>query len=237
MLNLQWKNIWTDEELYKLQISTVSKFLKCEDQYAVEAAVEFAKYLNYKGLNSDNYPLFMEMLKEENHNVTDALIGDSNAFDFFEEIQPSYYLIDYCFKLLYQYSPGGVYDKTLEVIFGILYRNYHRAKEGYKLYPLTIENLNSLGKFLDKSKKQTDGVNRFILDILGDIAEYTSRFGDEADEEINKIAAHAVAIRNAFFDRRLDMSNVLPEEILVRKDYKRTAINPRKRVPFKETKK
>jgi len=237
MLNLQWKNIWTDEELYKLQISTVSKFLKCEDQYAVEAAVEFAKYLNYKGLNSDNYPLFMEMLREENHNVTDALIGDSNAFDFFKQIQPSYYLIDYCFKLLYQYYPGGVYDKTLEIIFGILYRNYHRAKEGYKLYPLTIENLNSLAKFLDKSKKQTEGVNRFILDILGDIAEYTSRFGDEADEEINKIAAHAIAIRNAFFDRRLDMSNVLPEEILVRKDYKKSAINPRKRVPFKDTKK
>jgi len=237
MLNLQWKNIWTDEELYKLQINIVNKFLKCEDQYSVEAAVEFAKYLNYKGLNSDNYPLFMEMLKEENYNVTDALLGDNDAFDFFKEIQPSYYLIDYCFNLLYQYSPGGVYDKTLEIIFGILYRNFHRAKEGYKLYPLTIENLNSLGKFLDKSKKQSEGVNRFILDILGDIAEYTSRFGDEADEEINKISAHAIIIRNAFFDRRLDMSSVLPEEILVREDYIKTSINPRKRVPFKEAKK
>ena len=237
MLNLQWKNIWTDEELYKLQISAINNFLKCDNPYSVEASVEFAKYLNHKGINSDNYPLFMEMLKEENHNVTDALIGDSNAFDFFKEIQPSYYLIDYCFNLLYKYSPGGVYDKTLEIIFGIIYRNFHRAKEGYKLYPLTIENLNSLGKFLDKSKKQSEGVNRFILDILGDIAEYTSRFGDEADEEINKISAHAIAIRNAFFDRRLEMSSVLPEEILVRKDYNKTSINPRKRIPFKEEKK
>ncbi len=236
MLNLQWKNIWTDEELYNLQISVINKFLKCENQYSVEAAVEFARYLNYKGLNSDNYPLFMEMLEEENHNVTDALLGDSDAFDFFKEIQPNYYLIDYCFKLLYKYSPGGVYDKTLEIIFGILYRNYHRAKEGYKLYPLSIENLNALGKFLDKSKKQTEGVNRFILDILADIADYTSRFGDEADEQINKIAAHAIAIRNAFFDRRLEMSSVLPQEILVRKDYKKTTVNPRKRVPFKEAK-
>jgi len=236
MLNLQWKNIWSEEELYKLQVESVSKFLKCSNKYSVEAAVEFARYLNFKGLTSDNYPLFLEMLREENHNITDALIGDNVAFDFFKSIQPNYYIIDYCFKLLYQYSPGGVYDKTLELVFGIIYRNYHRAKEGYKLYPITIENLNSFGKFLDKSKKPTDGINKFILNILADIAEYTSMFGEKSDEEINKIAAHAIAIRNAFFDRRLEMSSVIPEEILIRKDYVKTTINPRKRIPFKEKK-
>jgi len=234
MLNLQWKNIWSDEELYKLQVGTVTRFLRCDNQYSVEVAVEFANYLNSQGLNSDNYPLFLEMLKEENHNVTDALIGDNDPFNFFNDIQPNYFLIDFSLQLLYHYSPGGVYDKTLEIIFGILYRNYHRAKEGYQLYPLSIENLNAIGKFLDKNKKQTDDSNRFILDILADIADYTAQFGEEADEKINKISAHAIAIRNGFFDRRLEMDSVLPEEILERKDYKKTTINPRKKIPFKE---
>ena len=232
MSRLHWTDIWTEEELIKLQIKSVSKFLKCDTQHSVEVAVEFAKFLHSKALNSDNYPLFLELLKEENHNVTDALLGDANAFNFFKEVQPNYYIIDFCFKMLYKYSVGGVYDRTLELIYGILYRNYHRAKEGFSLYPLSIENLNSLGKFLDKSKRQNEGINRFILDIFSDIAEYTSQ--KEEDEEINKIAAHAIDIRNAFFDRRLEMNSVMPPEILEKKNYMETSINPRKIKPFAE---
>ena len=235
MSKLHWTDIWTEEELTKLQIKSVSQFLKCDTQHSVEAAVEFAKFLNTKGLDSDNYPIFLELLKEENHNVTEALLGDANASDFFKEVQPNYFIIDFCFKMLYKYAVGGVYERTLELIFGILYRNYHRAKEGFTLYPLSMENLNSLGKFLDKSQKQNEGTNRFILDILADIAEYTSQ--NEEDEEINKVSAHAISIRNAFFDRRLEMSSVMPEEILERKNYIETSINPRKIKPLAKSNK
>jgi hypothetical protein len=228
---MQWINVWTDEEIKKLQLETVNAFLQCDNQPAVEITVEFAKYLRDVGLTSDNYPLFLALLEEENSNVTDALIGDSCAFDFFKEIQPNYFIIDFCFSTLYKFSPGGVYDRTLELIFGIIFRNYHRAREGFWLFPLSIENLNALGKFLDKSKGQNEGNNRFILDILADISEYTSQ--DENDE-INQIASHAVAVRNAFFDRRRDMKSVIPEEILVRKNYTETLVNPRKAKPFGE---
>ena len=231
MINLQWTNIWSEKELSDLLVNAVTRFMKCDSQHSVEAAVEFAKYLNMKKLDSDNYPIFLELLKNENGNVTDALVGEDNVFEFFKNVQPNYYIIDFCFKVLYKYSPGGVHDKTLELIFGVLYTNYHRAREGFILYPITIENLNSLGKFLDKSKKQSDNVNRFILDILSDIAEYTTQ--DENDE-VNKISAHAIAIRNAFYDRRLEMSGVMPEEILERKNYMETLINPRKTGPFAE---
>jgi hypothetical protein len=230
MTTLHWTDIWTQEELEKLLIHSVSDFMKCNTQHSVEAAVEFAKFLNAKGLNSDNYPIFLQLLKHENHNVIEALLGDADAFAFFREIQPNYYLIDFCFTMLRAYAVGGVYERTLALIFGILYRNYHRAREGYSLYPLSIENLNALGKFLDKEKNQNEGVNRFILDILADIAEYTSQF--EEDEEVNVIASHAVAIRNAFFDRRREMSSVMPPEILTRADYRKTSINPRKTKPF-----
>lgn len=225
MLNLQWKTMWSEEELYELQVDTVTRFMKCDSQHSVEASVEYAKYLNMKKLDSDNYPIFLEILRNENSNVTKALVGEEKAFTFFNNVQPNYYIIDFCFQLLYNYSPGDVYDLTLELIFGVLYMNFHRAKEGYALYPLTIEHLNSIGKFLDRSKKQSEGVNRFILDILSDIAEYTTQ--DETSE-INKISAQAIAIRNAFYDKRLEMDSVMPEEILVRKKYKESLINPRK---------
>ena len=76
--------------------------------------------------------------------------------------------------MLRSYAPGGVHDLTLELIFGILYRGYHSAKEGHALYPLSIEDVNAVGKFLDKSHDQNHPINRFILDILADIAEYRS---------------------------------------------------------------
>jgi len=198
MIKIEWINLWSKEDLYNLQVNAVTKFMKCDTQPGVETAVEFAKLLDSEKLDSDNYPIFLEILREENYNVTRALLGKENAFDFF--------------------------------IFGILYRNYHRAKDGYVLYPLSIENLNSIGKYLDKSKKQEEGVNRFILDILSDIADYTSQF--EEDEEINKVSSHAIEIRNAFFDKRLEMKDVMPQEILERKNYMETSINPRKTKPF-----
>jgi hypothetical protein len=133
--------------------------------------------------------------------------------------------------MLYKYPVGGVYDRTLALVFGIVFRNYHRAREGFWLYPLSIENLNSLGKFLDKSKGQNEGNNRFILDILADISEHTSQ--DENDE-INRIASHSVAIRNAFFDRRRDLRSVLPEEILARSSYAETLVKPRRTRPLGE---
>ena len=229
MPEMNWENLWSDEELYALQLEAVNAFLKCDAPETVEMSVEFAKFLNHVGLNADNYSIFLELLREENSHVTDALLGNRKAFDFFKEIQPSYYLIDVCFKMLYSYSVGGVYDKTLELIFGIIYRNYHRAREGFLLYPLSVENLNSIGKFLDKSKGQNEGNNRFIVDILGDIAEYTSQ---DQNNPVNEISSHAIAIRNAFFDRRREMKSVIPEEVLFRKNYAQMRINPRKPKAF-----
>jgi len=126
-----------------------------------------------------------------------------------------------------------VYDLTLELIFGILYRNYHSAKEGHALYALTIEDVNAIGKFLDKKKDQTDPINRFILDILADIAEYTSI--NNEDPVVDKNSSHATSIRNAFFDRRREMSGVMPPEILFRTDYDTTLVKPRSTRKFTET--
>lgn len=230
MLHFPLLTFWTEEDLYKLQVQAVSWFLKCDSPQSVEATAEFASYLASIGLNSDNYPLFLEILRNENSFVVDALLGDAKAFDLFTKVQPNPYIISFCFEMLRQYSPGGVYDKTLEMIFGILYRTYHSAKEGQALYPITIEDINAVGKFLEKSKDQNDSINQFILDILGDIAEYRSL--NNEDPAVDKISAHAVSIRNAFFDRRRALSSVMPAEILVRKNYEETLMKPRKQRKF-----
>lgn len=233
MLHFPILTFWKEEDLYKLQVEMVSRFLRCDTPFAVETSIEFAGFLHDLGLDSDNYPLFLEILRDENHHVVDALLGKENAFELFTRVQPNYYILDFCFHLLYKHPPGGLYSRTLEIIFGILFRNYHNAKAGYGLYPLTLENVNSIGKFLDKTKDQSDPINRFILDILADIAEFRSI--NNEDPNVDKLSSHAVAIRNAFFDRRKTLGSVMPEEILVRTDYREKTVTPRKQIKLKDT--
>jgi len=226
MLQFPLLKFWDEEDLYKLQVQAVSRFMKCDTPQAVEASVEFARYLSDQGLDPDNYPLFLEILRDENSHVTEALIGGEKAFDLFTRVQPNPYIVRFCFQILRAYRPGGVNDLTLELIFGILYRAYHSAKEGNALHRLSIEDVNAVGKFLDKGKPQTDSINRFVLDILADIAEYRSL--NSEDPAVDKNSSHATAIRNAFFDRKLAMTSVMPPEILARGNYLATTVKPRK---------
>jgi hypothetical protein len=230
MLNLNWTKIFSEEELFAMRVNAVTRFLSCETAQAVEASIELAKYLNQKGLNSQNYPLVLELLREENFNVIEALLTKTEAFTYFTKVQAGPYIIDFALRMLDKYPPGRMYEKTLQIIFGILYRTYHSPKEGYQLFRLKLEHINSIGKFLDKSKGQKDPNNRFILDILGDLGGFKSINNENPD--IDRLAAHAINMRNAFFDRTLDMNSVIPAELLVREDYRKTAVMPRDVVPF-----
>lgn len=223
---------WKEEDLYSLQVQAVTRFLKCDTPQAVEASIEFARWLNHNGLDPDNYPLFLEILRDENSYVTEALIGREKAFDLFTKVEVNPYIIGFCFQVLRFYKPGGVNDLTLELIFGILYRAYHSAREGNALHLLSIEDVNSVGKFLDKEKPQADPINRFILDILADIAEYRSL--NNENPVIDKNSSHATAIRNAFFDRKRSLSSVMPPEILARGNYQATTVQPRKQKKLSE---
>jgi hypothetical protein len=233
MLQFPMLKFWSEEELFKLQVQAVERFMKCDTPQAVEASIEFARCLNDQGLDADNYPLFLEILRNENGHVIEALIGKGKAFDTFTRVQPNPYIIEFCFEVLRAYLPGGVNDLTLELIYGILYRAYHSARQGYALHSLTIEDVNAVGKFLDKSKPQTDPINRFILDILADMAEHRSI--NNEDPAVDKNSSHATAIRNAFFDKKRSMTSVMPSEILSRGNYLETTIHPRKAKKFSDT--
>ena len=46
--------------------------------------------------------------------------------------------------------PGGLYAKSLSVVLGILQAAYNVPVDGYKIYSLTVSDLNALGKHLDE---------------------------------------------------------------------------------------
>jgi len=203
---------WTEDDILALHGDIVTTFMKSQDEYGINAAVEYASYLKYRGLDNQNYPMFLDLLLHENEDVIYALLADGVVFDQFNKLQRTHYLVNACFELLKRFSPGRVYDLTLESLLRVLNQQYRNAHVGYKLYPPTIDELNSIGKFLDKSRPQADKLNRIILNILSDLGELSSK--DIEDHKIDRIGAHANRIRSAFLDDHATLGEAIPSGIM-----------------------
>jgi len=203
---------WGDEDIYQLQSGVISSFLDKETPQSVETSVEFARYLHFRELNDKNYPLFLQLLLHKNDGVIDALIADGAPLNAFIKLQRNKKLVRAVFEMLKRLSINS-YPKALEALFGVIYRNYKQPMKGWELFEPTIENLNYVGKYLDKNRPQSDKINRIILDILGDIGELSSQ--EPEDKEIDRIGAHANKIRNAYFDNRDQMGKVIPESLRI----------------------
>jgi hypothetical protein len=89
---------------------------------------------------------------------------------------------------------------------------YDSAAEGYQLYPVSIAEVNSLGKFLDESQDQDWPLNRGLLDVLGAIADLDTPH--ETDIEKRNVAAQAGRIRSDYFDHKRTLKQSITEVIL-----------------------
>lgn len=222
---------WTPEQIAEIENRLLQGIFGCRSYEAVEAAMTYAAFLNTVGLTPENYPVFLRMLEIENHWVIDALIGDKDPFLLLSPVQPNRYIVGKIFGMMTKWHKGGIYPKNLSVILGVLQSNYSSPRDGYRIYPLSISDINALGKHLDKEKGQDDALNRTILDILDKISQLE---GVGTDPEMEEVAIHASAIRNAFFDDRKRMEDVIPPVLLVKASYHEKEVAPRKRIPLKE---
>lgn len=203
---------WGEQDILQLQTDIISSFLDKETPQSVETSIEFAKYLNFRELNDENYPLFLQLLLHKNDDVIDALIADGTPLNSFKKLQRNKGLVTAVFEMLKRLSINS-YPKAIETLLGVLYLNYRQPLKGWELFEPAIENLNYIGKYLDKNRPQTDKINRIVLDILADIGELSSQ--EPEDKEIDRIGAHANKIRNAYFDNRDQMDKVIPATLRI----------------------
>mgnify|MGYP006887593957 CR=1 FL=1 len=94
------------------------------------------------------------------------------------------------------------------------------------MYKVTIPDINNLGKHLDKSKDQTDPVNKTILILLDKIASLIDPGKAETDQEIVKLATQANNIRGKFLDITKKLNEAIPDIFLERGDYTTDEIPP-----------
>lgn len=190
---------------------------------SVGASISYARFLRMSGLTSENYPLFLEMLEIENHWVLDELIGDNDPFLLLSTIPPNNYLVSKCFKLLTRWRPGGIYPKTLAIVLGVLQNAYSSPRDGYKIYPLTISDIDNLGKHLEQETDQDEPRNRCILDILEKIGSIE---GLRLDDNMEQVARQAIKIGSSFFDNTKMLEDIIPQVLIVRGNYLEEEVSP-----------
>jgi len=226
-----------DSTVSEAQISEIENRLLqgifgCRTTEAVEASVTYATFLSTVGITPENYPVFLRMLEIENHWVIDSLIGERDPFLLLSAVQPNTFIVGRILAMMTRWHKGGIYHKNLSVILGVLQSVYSSPKDGYRIYPITIQDTNALGKHLDKEKGQDDPLNRAILEVLEKLSELEAADNTEMEE----VAIHASAIRNAFFDDKKKMEDVIPPVLLVTMT-DRNEVPPRKRVTVADSSK
>ncbi len=219
----EYEEQWDDDRIIEIENSLLQGIFGCRTPESVEAAITYAKFLSSIGITAENYPVFLKMLEIENHWVIDALIGQRDPFLMMSPVQPNKYIVNRIFAMMTKRHKGGIYSKNLSVILGVLQSVYSSPRDGYRIYPLSIADLNALGKHLEKERGQDDPLNRVILEIL----DHLSELEGEGNTDTEEVAIHASAIRNAFFDNRKQMEDVIPPVLLVTMD-DRKEIPPRK---------
>lgn len=221
------KQTWERSEIAQIEYNLLKGIMGVRTPEAVEAAITYARYLNSVGINNSNYPVFLKLLGVSNHFVIDALLGTRDPFLFMSSIQPNYFIVASCFSFLTRYHTGEIYAKTLGIILGVFQATYSNPLDGYKIYPPTISDINSLGKHLIEDKGQDDLLNRSILDVLDKIS---SLEGQGVDEDMEDLAVHAHNIRNNFFDETKRLVDVIPAVLLATEPNIDAEQNPRKSV-------
>ncbi|HOV62394.1 MAG TPA: hypothetical protein PLG43_00755 [Spirochaetia bacterium] len=210
------ERIWSKQTIMEVELGILQNMLGCRTEEAVEAAISYARFLSRSGLSNDNYPLFLKILEVENHWVIDTMVGNKDPFLLLSPIQPNNYLIYTAFRLLTNWHPGGIYPITLSIVLGVLQAAYASPKDGYKIYAVSINDANNLGKHLNKETGQDDQNNRCILDILDRLGSLAGTSNDPVKEDM---ARQVNNIRTFFFDKRKKMEDIIPQVLLVKSDY------------------
>ncbi|HCM25362.1 MAG TPA: hypothetical protein DIC34_02235 [Treponema sp.] len=224
----------SNAEIDALELRYINDIIACKNEYSAFAAVAFSHYLiNTVGLTPDNYSVYFRLIESGNRWVVDALVGKKDPSKFFGNIQPNNYMLGECFRMLTKWKSGEVYPKALVIIYGLLTLCFKDPEEGYRLYPLTVTDVNNLGKHLDKTKDQMEPLNRTVLSVLDEISSLIEPQKPMPSREIQDVALQANNIRGKFLDMTKRLNEAIPDILLERGDYTANEIKPN--IPVQET--
>jgi hypothetical protein len=205
-------------------LSLARAVILCNTPEHVDAAAGLAQAVSGEGMNNRNYLLFLMLLETNNPCVIDVLLGPRNPFLLFSPIKPNWFLLKETFRILAKFKGNELSLTVLLALMGVVQNAYKASKDGYKIYPLKISDIYSIGKHLDKDRDQLEPRNRLLLEILFDI--YFVGI-DSEDRATKQIGIKANDIRMTFFDHTKRMIDAIPDVLLV-KDVVRDVMLPKR---------
>ncbi len=214
-----------EEELNRFFQKTIYEIIECQDVRASSALYAYTNFLNKKPIRYDYIPLFLKIFQTNNRYTVDALMSGYVPENFFDFIRvPNRFVLRRVFEILEIYQKNTLYKLTLKAFFSFLKRVYRSAHEGYRVYPLSIAELNNIGKYLDEKKTQNFHLNRDILDIL----LFLTELDDDKDlnEDKRAVARHASRIRSDFFDQKRSLVQSMTDLILKKSSEEGPGISP-----------
>lgn len=195
-----------------LKYRLITEILESATPKAANALWAYASFLNKLGITPDNYPLYINMLASNNRYAIDALLNGHEPERYFDCVAPNPFIVKSTFATFAELKSNEIYEKSLRVFLGFLIKVYTSAEEGYQLYPVSIAEVNSLGKFLNEDLDQDWPLNRAILDVLACFADLDTPH--ETDMEKKNVAAQAGRIRSDYFDHKRSLKQSITEVIL-----------------------
>ena len=196
----------------------------CNTPESVDAAAALSEIISGQGIGGRNYLLFLMLLETNNPTVIETLIGDRNPYLLFAPIKPNWFLIKESFRVLAKYKGNELQEGALLALLGVVQNAYKTSKDGHKIFPLSLSDVYTLGKYLDKGRDQSEDRNRLLLDILFDI--YFVGI-DSDDRSAIQVGIKANEIRMAFFDNTKRMADVIPHVLLIQ-EAARHPVEPRR---------
>ena len=190
----------------------ITEILESPNVKAANALWAYASFLSRLGINPDNYPLYINLLASNNRYAIDVLLEGHEPERYFDCVAPNPYIVKATFDTFAEFKSNEIYEMSLRVFLGFLFKVYSSAEEGYQLFPVTVANVNSLGKFLDETRDQDWPLNRGILDVLGCISDLDKPH--ETDMQKKDVAAQCGRIRSDFFDHKRSLKQSITEVIL-----------------------
>jgi hypothetical protein len=202
----------TEEYVDWLKHRFITEILEKQTAKAANALWTYASFLNKLGINPDNYPLYINLLSSNNRFAIDVLLQGHEPEHYFDCVVPNPFIIKSTFETFAELKSNEIYEKSLRVFLGFLIKVYTSAEEGYQLYPVSIAEVNSLGKFLNEDLDQDWPLNRAILDVLACFADLDAPH--ETDIDKKNLAAQAGRIRSDYFDHKRNLKQSITEVIL-----------------------
>jgi len=202
----------SEEYIDFLKHRTITEILSSPTPRAANALWAYASFLNKLGINPDNYPLYINLLASNNRFAVDILLAGHEPEHYLDCVTPNPFIVKSTFGTFTEFKSNEIYEKSLRVFLGFLIKVYSSVEEGYQLYPASIEEINSLGKFLNEEQDQDWPLNRAILDVLACFSELDAPH--ITDIEVRNVAAQAGRIRSDYFDHKRSLKQSITEVIL-----------------------